>query len=38
MKISLPDKSKEEILQEAEATGYEFEKVYHGCAQCVLGR
>jgi C_GCAxxG_C_C family probable redox protein len=37
MKISLPDKSKEEILQEAEATGTEFEKVYHGCAQCVLG-
>jgi C_GCAxxG_C_C family probable redox protein len=37
MKIHLPDKSKEELLQEAEATGHEFEKVYHGCAQCVLG-
>ena len=37
MNIRIPDKPQEEILREAEATGYEFEKVYHGCAQCVLG-
>jgi len=24
-------------LNEAESKGYEFEKNYHGCAQCVLG-
>jgi C_GCAxxG_C_C family probable redox protein len=37
MKLEIPDRPKEQILQEAESTGYEFEKVYHGCAQCVLG-
>lgn len=37
MTIKIPDKPQEEILQEAESTGFEFEKVYHGCAQCVLG-
>jgi C_GCAxxG_C_C family probable redox protein len=37
MKLVIPDKSKDQILQEAETTGFEFEKVYHGCAQCVLG-
>lgn len=26
-----------EILQRAYSLGYEFEKTYHGCAQCVLG-
>jgi C_GCAxxG_C_C family probable redox protein len=37
MKLVIPDKPEDQILQEAETTGYEFEKVYHGCAQCVLG-
>jgi C_GCAxxG_C_C family probable redox protein len=31
-----PDKPEEAILAEAEAAGYEFEKTFHGCAQCVL--
>ena len=35
--MKIPEKSKEEILSEAESKGYEFEKKYHGCAQCVLG-
>ena len=35
--MKIPEKSKEEILNEAESKGYEFEKNYHGCAQCVLG-
>lgn len=35
--MKIPQKSKSEILDEAEAKGYEFEKTYHGCAQCVLG-
>jgi C_GCAxxG_C_C family probable redox protein len=37
MNPEIPHKPKEDILQEAESTGYEFEKIYHGCAQCVLG-
>ncbi len=35
--MKVPNKSREEILKEAEEKGYEFEKNYHGCAQCVLG-
>lgn len=27
----------ESILKEAYSLGYEFEKTYHGCAQCVIG-
>jgi len=34
--MKIPEKSRDEILNEAEAKGYEFEKLYHGCAQCVL--
>jgi C_GCAxxG_C_C family probable redox protein len=37
MKLDIPQKPTEQILSEAETTGYEFEKIYHGCAQCVLG-
>lgn len=35
-KMQIPRKPKDEILREAEAKGYEFEQIYHGCAQCVL--
>lgn len=35
--MKIPQKAKAEILDEAEAKGYEFEKNHHGCAQCVLG-
>jgi C_GCAxxG_C_C family probable redox protein len=35
--MKVPEKAKEVILNEAESKGYEFEKKYHGCAQCVLG-
>ena len=35
--MKVPEKSKEELLNEAESKGYDFEKNYHGCAQCVLG-
>ena len=35
--MKIPEKPKEIILSEAESKGYEFERKYHGCAQCVLG-
>ena len=35
--MKVPERSKEKILSEAESKGYDFEKNYHGCAQCVLG-
>lgn len=35
--MKVPEKPREEILKEAESKGFEFEKHYHGCAQCVLG-
>ena len=35
--MKVPKRSKDEILSEAESKGYDFEKNYHGCAQCVLG-
>jgi C_GCAxxG_C_C family probable redox protein len=34
--MQIPRKPKDEILREAESKGYEFERIYHGCAQCVL--
>ena len=35
--MKIPQKTKAEILNEAEARGYDFEENHHGCAQCVLG-
>jgi len=35
--MKVPEKPRDEILNEAESKGYAFEKNYHGCAQCVLG-
>ena len=35
--MKIPKKSMRQILDEVEAKGYEFEKTYHGCAQCALG-
>ena len=35
--MKVPEKAKEVILNEAESKGYEFERKYHGCAQCVVG-
>lgn len=35
--MKIPQKTKMEILNDAEAKGFDFERNHHGCAQCVLG-